>query len=89
MEFSAFLEKECQVRIHLSSMFDAHVKRTHVYARQLQSRLRVVTLYNRESPRVLVLEPRLFPLQAGGEGPVCDRTFILSIIFMFFCVLSA
>lgn len=89
LEFSAFLEKECQVRVHLSCMFDAHVRRTHEYARQVLSRLRVLTLYNYESPRVLVLGPRLFPLQAGGEGPVCDRTFILSINFMFFCVLSA
>ncbi|CAM5123701.1 unnamed protein product [Eretmochelys imbricata] len=47
VKFAQFLEKEYNVKINPSSMFDVHVKRIHEYKRQLMNCLHVITLYNR------------------------------------------
>ncbi|PWA29802.1 hypothetical protein CCH79_00007956 [Gambusia affinis] len=47
LKFTQFLEKEYQVKINPSSMFDVHVKRIHEYKRQLLNCLHIIALYNR------------------------------------------
>ncbi|XP_043552362.1 glycogen phosphorylase, brain form [Chiloscyllium plagiosum] len=47
LKFAAYLEKEYNVKINPSSLFDVHVKRIHEYKRQLLNCLHIITLYNR------------------------------------------
>nr|XP_008166809.1 glycogen phosphorylase, liver form [Chrysemys picta bellii]XP_042703892.1 glycogen phosphorylase, liver form [Chrysemys picta bellii] len=47
VKFAQFLEKEYNVKINPSSMFDVHVKRIHEYKRQLMNCLHIITMYNR------------------------------------------
>ncbi|XP_044773867.1 glycogen phosphorylase, liver form isoform X2 [Neomonachus schauinslandi] len=67
LKFSQFLEKEYEVKINPSSMFDVHVKRIHEYKRQLLNCLHVVTMYNRikKDPRKLFV-PRTVII--GGKA---------------------
>uniref|UniRef100_A0A8C2TIX9 Alpha-1,4 glucan phosphorylase n=1 Tax=Coturnix japonica TaxID=93934 RepID=A0A8C2TIX9_COTJA len=47
VKFALYLEKEYEVKINPSSMFDVHVKRIHEYKRQLMNCLHIITMYNR------------------------------------------
>lgn len=47
LRLSQLLEKEYNVQINPSSMFDIQVKRIHEYKRQLLNCLHIITLYNR------------------------------------------
>lgn len=47
LRLSMMLEKEYNVKINPSSMFDIQVKRIHEYKRQLLNCLHIITLYNR------------------------------------------
>ncbi|XP_065604671.1 glycogen phosphorylase, liver form [Cyrtonyx montezumae] len=47
LKFALYLEKEYEVKINPSSMFDVHVKRIHEYKRQLMNCLHIITMYNR------------------------------------------
>ncbi|OXB72817.1 UNVERIFIED_CONTAM: hypothetical protein H355_011341 [Colinus virginianus] len=47
LKFALYLEKEYDVKINPSSMFDVHVKRIHEYKRQLMNCLHIITMYNR------------------------------------------
>jgi len=51
VKFALYLEKEYEVKINPSSMFDVHVKRIHEYKRQLMNCLHIITMYNRKPPR--------------------------------------
>jgi starch phosphorylase len=46
-KLAALLEKDYNVRVNPSSMFDIQVKRIHEYKRQLLNLLYIVTMYNR------------------------------------------
>ncbi|CAH1791854.1 unnamed protein product [Owenia fusiformis] len=47
MKLAAYIEKNYNITVNTTSMFDIHVKRIHEYKRQLMNALHMVTLYNR------------------------------------------
>ena len=47
MKLAAYIEKEFNITVDPSSMFDVQVKRIHEYKRQLLNCLHVITIYNR------------------------------------------
>ena len=57
------LEKQYNIKINRSSMFDVHVKRIHEYKRQLLNCLHIITLYNR--------------IKANPNGQFVPRTIMI------------
>ena len=47
MKLAAYIQKEYNVTVDPTSMFDVQVKRIHEYKRQLMNILHVITMYNR------------------------------------------
>ena len=59
-----FVKEQYKIEIDVGSIFDVHVKRIHLYKRQLLNALRIMELYNR--------------LQENPDLDVVPRTFIFS-----------
>jgi starch phosphorylase len=64
-----FVEEQYNIKIDVDSIFDVHVKRVHLYKRQLLNALRIMELYNRlkENPNLDVV-PRTF-IFSGKAAP--------------------
>jgi glycogen phosphorylase len=71
--FADIIERDCDVSINTSSMFDVQVKRIHEYKRQLLNVLHIITLYNRiKSGEYKDISPRTV-IFAGKAAPGYER----------------
>jgi len=63
MKLAQFIEKEFNIQIDPTSMYDMQVKRIHEYKRQLLNILHIITMYNR--------------IKANPNKPIVSRTVMI------------